>query len=79
MEAYHGIIEDQLKFGFNEKVENLETFGDDGTAVHYFSYQSVKEDFLLFTTPVMFMFDCSVKPSKHFPRSNEDLYGVLFD
>ena len=68
LKMYGGIIEEQEKRGFIEKVNNISDQHD----VHYIPHHPVRKDST--TTPIRIVYDCSCKQSPDAPSLNDCLH-----
>ena len=67
LDAYHGIIQDQLKQGFVEKVPDAVV----GNNTHYIPHHGVLKD--SDTTPLRIVYNCSAKEGRDSPSLNDCL------
>ncbi|VDI64827.1 Hypothetical predicted protein [Mytilus galloprovincialis] len=68
---YSEIIEDQMKRGFIEKVNDK---NDNGKSTHYIPHHAVKKDST--TTPIRIVYDCSCKKSPDHASLNDCLMST---
>ncbi|XP_063436158.1 uncharacterized protein LOC134717595 [Mytilus trossulus] len=71
LRKYSEIIEDQMKRGFIEKVNDE---NDDGKSTHYIPHHAVKKDST--TTPIRIVYDCSCKKSPDHASLNDCLMST---
>ncbi|VDI08515.1 calcium-dependent secretion activator [Mytilus galloprovincialis] len=67
LRKYSEIIEDQMKRGFIEKVNDE---NNNGKSTHYIPHHAVKKDST--TTPIRIVYDCSCKKSPDHANDNND-------
>ncbi|VDI27104.1 Hypothetical predicted protein [Mytilus galloprovincialis] len=70
-QKYSEIIEDQMKRGFIEKVNDK---NDNGKSTHYIPHHAVKKDST--TTPIRIVYDCSCKKSPDHASLNDCLMST---
>ncbi|VDH96694.1 Hypothetical predicted protein [Mytilus galloprovincialis] len=71
LRKYSEIIEDQMKRGFIEKVNDK---NDNGKSTHYIPHHAVKKDST--TTPIRIVYDCSCKKSPDHASLNDCLMST---
>ncbi|XP_063447017.1 uncharacterized protein LOC134726541 [Mytilus trossulus] len=71
LRKYSEIIEDQMKRGFIEKVNDE---NDNGKSTHYIPHHAVKKDST--TTPIRIVYDCSCKKSPDHASLNDCLMST---
>ena len=72
LRKYGEIIQDQLRRGFIERVEENDT--NQPTKIHYIPHHPVKKDSA--TTPIRIVYDCSCKQNPKTASLNDCLQGV---